>query len=317
MTPTSANAPRNDASPSLRFDRLGTVRSIVSEVLLAGFLAAGCLADPVPLTTASLPTSASSPSDSSSTSAPTRESGLRSPDVPVAPSAVAIDLEQQPRVDLGTENITAVCDREQPSELGSSLYCSDALASALEAFRATIDAPIDRLYLHRPPCPGACSEDELSTGVVTAWTDTGAFRVSLDSRTSMVLAPAVEPKPQWPEPEVMPAPAVRRVRIDDAPPSFAARTPYPYCGRVDVGAPANVASCFRNLVLAGLAAEMLDQEYSVEGDPVLWIYRYDGRGTVIRVDRSDGRWLVARGALNLGSMSSSWDFDPWSSVPLK
>jgi len=231
-----------------------------------------------------------------------------------------------PRVDLADIDATAVCDPE-PSQINldageSTVACSDGLELALAAIRTVTQDRATRLYLHRPQCATVpCSEDELSTATVVVWMGTRAFTVQLDSRLATVPLPSVPNDDAWPPAGNGPAPDVARPSIDGAPPEIAGREPYPFCGRAEFGDPPEVLGCFRDAVLAGRPAELIDQLYGTEGGELLWIYRYGGHGRLIRYQHDqtvadDGRtvdaWGRSEGAMILGITQLAWDFDPWA-----
>jgi hypothetical protein len=237
-----------------------------------------------------------------------------------------LSIDDLERVALAEVRATAVCD-SQPAqgdlEAGqATIYCSDSLALAVAAVRTiTPEAPV-RLYFHRPPCVTVpCSADDLSTATVTVWTASAAYDVRLDSRLETVTAPTVvDATVRWPASEDATPPKVARATIKGAPRAIAERAPYPYCGRAEVSEPPDVLACFRAAVLQGRPAEMIDQVYGTEGGEVLWIYRYDGKGRLLRFQHdqsvnADGtsaeQWDRVEGAMTLGINASNWNFDPW------
>jgi hypothetical protein len=274
-----------------------------------------------------------SPSPSIEKSLPTSTAAVATPSpltetpTPVPPLAIA-DL---PRIELQTVDATAVCD-PQPNQADidageTTVFCSDGIALALAVVQTVTKDPVSRLYLRRPTCASArCSEDELSTAEVTAWTATQAFAVQLDSRLETVVQPSVVDDDAWPAAGNGPAPAVGRPSIKGAPREVAQRDTYPFCGRAELGEPPDVGGCFRDAVLAGRRVEMVERVYGIEGGEVLWIYRYDGDGRLIRYqhdqsDSGDGHfndtWRRDEGAMILGITSQAWDFDPWWGTELK
>jgi hypothetical protein len=251
--------------------------------------------------------------------------------VPATPSPIPpLVIADLPRVELAEIDATAVCDPD-PNQSHraygeSTIFCSDGLFLAFAVVRTVTQDPVTRLYLDRPRCAATpCSEDELSTAEVTAWTPTQAFSVQLDSRLRTVPQPSVVDDAVWPAAGSEPVPAVRRESLKGAPPEVASREPYPFCGRAETGFPASVLDCFRGAVLAGRKAEAIELVYGIEGGELLWIYRYDGRGRLVRYehdqtvngDGSDANeWRRAEGAMNLGITRHAWDFDPWTSSKL-
>jgi hypothetical protein len=236
-----------------------------------------------------------------------------------------LSIGDLPRVDLSDVRATAVCDPE-PSQANldageSTVYCPDGLALAVAVVRATTPDPAVRLYLRRLACASVpCSDSELSTADVTVWTATRVFAVHLDSRLETVGHPSIGMNGDWPAGGDAPAPKVARPTIKDSPREVAARKPYPFCGRAEMGEPPRVLACFRDAVLDGRHAEMIEQVYGTEGGAILWIYRYDGQGRLVRFQHdtsvnNDGgtndTWRRNEGAMILGINPLAWDFDPW------
>ena len=106
----------------------------------------------------------------------------------------------------------------------------------------------------------------------------------MDSRLQTVSQPSVASDATWPAAGNETIPTVKRPSIKDAPREVARREPYPYCGRAETGEPPSVTGCFRDAVLAGRPAEIIDRGYGTEGGEVLQIMRYDGDGPLIRYD---------------------------------
>jgi len=155
---------------------------------------------------------------------------------------------------------------------------------------------------------------------VTVWTATQAFSVHLDSRLETVGQANAGAHDDWPEAGDAPAPEVARPTIAGAPQEVAAREPYPFCGRAEIGDPPVVLACFRDAVLDARRAEMIDRVYGIEGGEILWIHRYDGQGRLVRLQHdvsvdNDGRtndtWQRYEGAMILGITPLTWDLDPW------
>ncbi len=55
---------------------------------------------------------------------------------------------------------------------------------------------------------------------------------------------------------------------------------------------------------------MVERVASVEGDPVLLLYRYAGHGPVIRYRRSSGQWDRIEGSMTLELTPLTSSFDP-------
>ena len=254
--------------------------------------------------------------------------GTPSPAIATPIPTPLLSIRDLPHVELADVDATAVCDPE-PSQGNvdageSSIHCTDGLAVAVAVVRTVSQAPVTRLYLHRPPCAAIpCSADESSVAEVTVWTATDAFSIQLDSRLEAVPSLAATHDALWPAAGGEPAPGAARPSISGAPPALSDRDAYPYCGRAELGDQPEVLGCFRDAVLAGRPAEMIQRVYGTEGGEILWIYRYDGQGRLIRYahDTSvtgDGQatdtWSRTEGAIVLGISPWGWDFDPWSAT---
>lgn len=278
-------------------------------VIMAAVVLAGCVAP--------APTVSQSPGPTESTLVSGASSPASGRASPSATPAATLDLDLLPRIELGRERLTAVCDPEPsqrvPDAGDAILSCSDALERGLRALRASSDGPVDRLYFQRPFCTSVpCSEDELSTGLVTGWTGDQARTVAVDGRLHTVAAPEIVADANWPPPGPYTEPPVSRLPIDGAPATVANRTPYPNCGQATMGEPPRIVGCFRAAVLLGRRSEMSEDVVGTEGGQILWLYRYDVDNPVTRFQRAGGAWTVQPGALLLGVDAASWNFDPWT-----
>ena len=235
--------------------------------------------------------------------------------VSTSPSASrVIEVDTLPRVFPDPATQTAVCD-PQASQLDTdygeaTIACYDGIVLGLRALSTLSSSPIERLYLQRPTCAAKpCTEDELSTATVTGWTATDAFSVGLDSREKTVeVLPA--PAAAWPE-GTSATPGVDRPVIESAPPEIAARPAYPYCGEAELGQPEAITGCFRDAVLAGRPAELVDRYVGTEEGPITRLYRFDGRGAIASYLHDGRRWSRQAGSLILGFTPGAFDFDPW------
>jgi hypothetical protein len=286
----------------------------ITASLLAALIIAGCGGTPAQDTTAAPP-----------------RGTVPTPSPTIAPTPTTLDtldIDSLPGVALVDALPTAVCDPEpgqaDPEAGEGTLYCGGALELALGALRTVTGQTVERLYLDLPACATSpCTEEELDTGTVTAWTATSAWQVVLDTRSDTVTVPIRVTAATWPQAGTSPAPSVKRPVIQGAPAEVASRTPLPYCGRAEVGAPPEVAGCFRDAVLAGRRAEMIERVHGTEGGEILWIDRFDGAGPIVRYvrDRTSGSaiWHRSEGTMILGTTELTWDFDPWdrSEVRLK
>lgn len=271
------------------------------------------------------PTSSPAPSADRASATPTPVSATPSL-VPSTPSpSPLLAIADLPRVELADIDATAVCD-PYPNQANidagqSTIICSEGLELAFRAVRAVTEDPVGRLYLHRPTCASLpCTADELSTAEVTAWTPTRALSVRLDSRLAFVSEPLADEDAVWPPAGNGPNPAVKRPSITGAPREVRDRDPYPFCGMAEIGDPPQVLGCFRDAVLAGRRAEMIQRLFGTEGGELLVIYRYDGQGRLVAYEHNqtvggDGQtadtWRRAEGAMILGITSQSWDIETW------
>ena len=235
---------------------------------------------------------------------------------PLAPAALVLEVAALPRVSLDPAANTAVCDPEPASanlDAGeTTIFCRDSLELAVRALTAAGFAPIQRLYLHRPVCAATpCSANELNAAIVVGWTASGPSSVAIDARSSLVRVTTPDPSIAWPATGTSTAPAVDRPEIAGAPAEIAQRTPYPFCGHADMGQPASVEGCFRDAVLAGRPAELLERVFSTEGDPVDWLDRFDGLGAVVRYASESGGWTRQAGSMIVYADPNAWSFDPW------
>jgi hypothetical protein len=219
-----------------------------------------------------------------------------------------------PAVSPNPATQTAVCDLEAgqlDSEAGqATIHCPDGIALGLRALSTISSSPIERLYLQRLTCHAKpCTEDELSTATVTGWTATEARSVLLDSRK-----PTVQLTPTstavWPSGSSA-TPAIDRPVIEGAPAEVAGRSASPYCGEVELGEPVAVTGCFRDAVLAGRPAELIDRYVGTEEGIITRIYRFDGRGAIRSYLHTPKGWLRQVGAMILGPTPGAFDFDPW------
>ncbi len=142
-------------------------------------------------------------------------------------------------------------------------------------------------------------------------------RSSSNSRVESVPQPVVSNDDVWPAPDTEPEPPVSRPSIQGAPRQVADRDPYPFCGRAEMDAPPAVLACFRDALLSGRKAEMINRVYGTEGGEILWIYRYDGDGRLVRYQQDGLSWHSNEGAMILGITPQTWDFDPWWGTELR
>ena len=227
-------------------------------------------------------------------------------------------IDTLPKVNLDPAQLTAVCDPD-PSQGNmnageSKVTCFDGLVLGLRALQTRTDKPFQRVYLRRPPCTATpCTSDELNMAQVTGWTVEGAMSVELDARFMSVTGPVPDPGATWPEAGAFGPVPVKREAIKGAPKEVAARRPYPFCGRAEVGRPPEILACFRAAVLAARPAEMIERVFGTEGGEILWLFRYSGRGALARYEQDGTHWVRQVGTMNLGITPAAWAIEQWSS----
>jgi hypothetical protein len=242
---------------------------------------------------------------------PAQASSVSSP-LPSSGRVLAIDA--LPSVSLDPAAQTAICDPQAyqlDTDAGeATIACPDGLVLGLRALSTISSSPIERLYLQRPSCDTTpCTEGELSTATVTGWTATDANSVGLDSRKPTVEVMTPASPAVWPSGSST-TPARDRPVIEGAPAEIASRTAYPYCGEAELGDPEAVTECFRDAVLGGRPAELIERYVGTEEGLITRLYRFDGRGALVMYQRSDGRWFRQAGSMILGFTPGAFDFDP-------
>lgn len=295
------------------------MRRTIAWILSVALLAAACGSGNPSAPPTAVPTRSPSPAISA-----TLTPGAPSPTPSASPgpgSSPSLTIDDLPRVDLATVDATGVCDpmpsQANPDAGDSAIGCSDGLRLALRDLRTVTHDPVIRLYLRRPACAQIpCSGDELNTAQVILWTATQAFSIPLDARLQTVAPPSLVADPAWPAADDRPAPGVRRPTIRGAPRAVTRRVPYPFCGRIEIGDPPQVLGCFRDAVLTGRRAELVQRLYGTEGGEVLRIFRYEGSGRVTCDQRVATVWRRIEGAMVLGITPLAWDLDPWTETRL-
>ena len=196
----------------------------------------------------------------------------------------------------------------------ASVMCGDGALLALRAITHVGGTDVQRLYLRRAPCDaGPCPDDALHTARVSAWLHQGRAWVAVDSRLDRVTVTAADGGVAWPTIKSPDPASGEPISIADAPADLARREPVPSCGAVDIAEETvEVAErCFLAAVLRGEKVELLERLYSVEGDPVTVLYRFEGRGAVIRsASGESGVWQRYAGGLILDP-DGGFSFDPW------
>ena len=295
-------------------------RSLIT-LTLAGLLltVVGCGTNPQPTPASSVspgPTDSGAASPRLTPTATARATATATPTPSPTPEPT-IAVEALPVVTLDPRVTTAVCDpypgQAFPESQDVTLACVDGLEYGYRAIRTVTSDPIHRLYLQRPPCPTApCSDEALNAATITGWSDGGAWSVVVDLRISATSVPLPAPGAEWPIAASSRVPATKRPSVADAPAELLKRAALPFCGHAEVGAPESVRACFRNAVLQGRPAEMIEQDYGTEGDPVLLVIRTTGAGAVVQYLGTAGTWRRQFGAMTLGIIASAWSFEPLS-----
>jgi len=229
--------------------------------------------------------------------------------------SLAID-DLPPLAGLDPASLTAACDPEpaQATPLAgeATIFCGDGLLLGLRALSTVGTTSFGHLYLQRPVCAATpCTTDELSVATVTGWSSDGGFSVRLDSRLSSTGVPVPDASTVWPAVGASAVPAPARPEIPGAPSEIAGRVAYPYCGEAELGDPTTTLGCFRDSVLGGWKAELVQKVFGTEGGELTWVYRFDGQGAITRYAGSGGTWQRQSGTLILGTTPLAWDFDPW------
>jgi hypothetical protein len=234
--------------------------------------------------------------------------------VPTPLGSLAIDVLPQASFDAAM--LTTVCDPEaaQATLLAgdATVFCSDGLLLGLRALQTLSSRPFTRLYFRRPVCKATpCTADELGIATVMGSSAEAIFAVRIDSRLQTIDVLVPDGARAWPPAGLSRPPAVARPDVGAAPAEITARVPYPFCGKADLGDPTTTLGCFRDAVVAGRPAELVQTVFGTEGGTLTWLYRFDGRGAVTRYAGSDGKWQRQSGTLILGITPLAWDFDPW------
>jgi hypothetical protein len=251
---------------------------------LAAAVVAGCSADPAP-------TGPPAPLRTIATTGSAPEPALAASPLPadVVPADVQLDTE------------TLVCESWGSEPPVGAIQCRGAASLALAAMGPEQAARVERLDVgFGDRCgTGPCPDRRPDVGWVLARFATGAVRlihVATDPAGGLRVWPPVmgeAPAPVAFRPPARTAPDLG----PDAPSALRDREPYPFCGREDIGSVESydvvARRCFVDGVLAGSPVELLSQSVSTEGDAVLTVYRFGGRGSVVRSVRAGGAWTSA------------------------
>ncbi len=239
---------------------------------------------------------------------------------PTATDQPTLEKGDLRRVTFDPTTLTIVCPPEpdllQRDPPRPAIVCGtsgeDALVLGLAAIQTVAKGTIDRLYLQWPTCPATgCTHEDVQTATVVGWAGGDAYSTVIDVRHSTVPVPMPESSIEWPTFGSSEPPMVARPTIKNAPTEVAERTPYPFCGRAELGDPPSVIACFRDAVLAGRPAEMIQRVYGTEGGVLLQVFRFSGRGAIVRYLRGEGHWSRQFGTLSLSSDATGWSMSPW------
>ena len=239
------------------------------------------------------------------------------PTVKPTPSPVpTLAVGDVPDGDLVDVRATVVCDAMpglgEPDAGVATISCGDGTTLALRAVRTTSETPPERIYLRRPVCAATpCTEDELNSVDAFVWVDDEVFVVRWDWRVQTIALPIAVAADPWPVSGATPAPEPARPRLEDAPAAIRDRAALPFCGTAEVQEPPSVGRCFRDAVLEGRSAEMVNDTFGAHGGRIVELYRFEGSGPVHADTYSDGKWFAGEGMMALGLTPDAWDFVPF------
>lgn len=307
--PDLSRRDRLSAATRLGSGRGGQPAHTLLRIALLGALGAGaCVAQALPSPprdVASASTAASLPAAASAgdRSAPPTIASVSSPALPHdhSPDAGPTPIPGLQPSALSLAAFTVICESWGAEPAAPTIDCGEAAALALGAIGAERAGSIRWLDVHfgdRCTTPDRCTERRPDVGSVVARSasfETLAVRVAIDPNGSLEAWPpvsgAVEPPPAFTPPPVhlpdlgtgLPA------RLRD-------REPAPLCGAEDLTSPDGFSTsgraCFLGGVRAGVPVELVSRSVSTEGDPLLTLYRFTGRGAVLRYVRAADGWTA-------------------------
>ena len=252
-----------------------------------------------------------SPVAAPATSRPTQ---TPTPTVEPTPSpARTLAVGDVPDGDLVDVRATVVCDAMpglgDPDAGVATISCGDGTTLVLRALRTTSETPPERIYLRRPVCAATpCTDDELNSVDVFAWVDDEVFVVRWDWRVQTIALPTAVAVDPWPVSGGTAAPDAARPRLEDAPAAVRDRTALPFCGAAELQEPPSVGRCFRDAVLEGRPAEMVNNAFAAHGGRIVELYRFEGAGPVHADTQREGKWFAGEGMMQLGINPDAWDF---------
>ena len=290
--PSARGRPRASGPPAALLATAG---------LLAAALVAGCLAEPPPSRPADRPTAAPSTGALASGAAP--------PGTPTAAPAGSSPVAspgsgQTPIPDLRPSETslapyTVLCEDWGGEPPATTIDCGDAVGLALAAIGDGPGASVRRLeFWFGDGCDRGvpCAVRRADIGWVIARaapSDTLAVRLAIDPTGELRAWPAL-PGPALPSPAFVPPTGPTGDLGPDLPAALRDRTPAPSCGTEDLTQPDAFATaartCFLGGVLAGVPVELVSRSFSTEGHAIVTLFRFTGRGAVLRFVRSDAGW---------------------------
>lgn len=254
------------------------------------------------------PAPSSGPSESSPVAIrPSRPLPVATPSAgPSAPAGSPTPLPDPPELDTSISAITIVCSDWASDPPPDLVECDDAARLALAAIGGEDAAAVRRLDVgFGDPCPdsGACLAAPDVRWVVarSEGFDTLHVRVARDAAGELRVWPPVEGRPQPPpsfEPPGRQAPDLG----PDAPVVLRDGPPLAFCGTEDQAQPdafdGPARRCFLGGVEGWAGVELVSRSFSTEGQPVMAVDRFTGRGAITRFVRAAGRWTAAACAIS-------------------
>lgn len=183
------------------------------------------------------------------------------------------------------------------------LYCTEAIEAAIRSMGPLQGSIVQADAFYHPICPvpdacGPASPDRMFVVLLSRAAGPLVVRVDRAADQEVLVSPPQPGPAPSPAPDFDPPP-VQRPDFPNAPQAFRNREPYPFCGRrqqfVDGD---DFGRCFVLAVRSGTPAELIEDGFSVEGDPFTVVYRFSGAGAVAkwhdstRDPLSDRQWHV-------------------------
>jgi hypothetical protein len=252
-------------------------------------LVAGCGSTTGPTGRPDSPAAGASQPGAGGTPLVTPGSASPTPIAGLTPAAVPLD------------EILLVCESWGSEPPPGIVGCREAASLALAAIGPGGAGGVGRLDVGSgepclaTPCPGGDPD--------TAWVlvsrrdgEPPAVRVARDPNGGLAAWPPTPGRPLAEPSFRPPAPAAPDLG-PDAPPGVRDRPPLAFCGDEDLGPTSRYDTparrCFVDGILAGVPVELISHAPSTEGDPVVTLYRWTGRGSVRRAVRTGGQWSLS------------------------